>query len=173
MRFFPCAQTGWLVVLALCAGVATAQAPLTSELVVQRVVVDARGQEAREGAAAVKPGELIQYTATYTNRSRAPLAQFSATLPIPAGTVFVVDSGQPLGAQASVDGKSFDTMPLRRKVQQPDGRWVETPVPLADYRALRWPARTLGAKERFVASLRVRVSDQAPAAAVNNEPRKP
>lgn len=170
-----------MVALALCAGEVLAQAanmarsgspesvPLTSEFVVQRVVIDVRGNESLDNAAAVKPGELLQYTATYTNRSRAPLAQFSPTLPIPAGAVIVAAAGQPPGALASVDGKTFDFMPLRRKVQQPDGRWVDAPVPLVDYRALRWPARTLGVNERFAASLRVRVIDQAPTPVVTNK----
>lgn len=182
MRSFYRSKASWMIALALCSGEVLAQAqgttavqsgspesaPLISELVAQRVVIDARGNESLESAAAVKPGDLLQYKATYTNRSRSPLAQFSPTLPIPAGAVLVAASGQPLGALASVDGKTFEVMPLSRKVQQPDGRWVDTLVPLADYRALRWPARTLGVNERFVAGLRVRVIDQAPAAVVTN-----
>jgi uncharacterized repeat protein (TIGR01451 family) len=139
-----------------------AQAPsssLSSELTAHRVALREDGREALESAQTVKPGDLVQYAVTFKNTTKAPLTNIAATLPIPRGTDFVAATVKPEGAMASVDGVRFEPMPLKRKVQQADGRWIEVAVPLSEYRSLRWPARTLSAGEQFSASLRVRVTD--------------
>lgn len=152
--------SAWLIQPAHAQSLAQAPASsLSSELTAHRVALRDDGKEALESAKTVKPGDVVQYAVVFKNTTKAPLANVAATLPIPRGTDFVAATVKPEGAMASVDGVRFEPMPLKRKVQQPDGRWIEVAVPLSEYRSLRWPARTLSAGEQFSASLRVRVTD--------------
>lgn len=66
-------------------------------------------------------------------------------LPIPAGFEFLPDTARPPPAKASVDGRVFEPLPLRRVVKLADGRIKEQLVPLAEYRALRWAIGDLAA----------------------------
>jgi uncharacterized repeat protein (TIGR01451 family) len=131
---------------------------VSSELVAQRVITQPDGREALEAAPTVKPADLLLYTATFKNTGKAPVADVTATVPIPAGTEFVAASAQPAGVLASTDGVRFEAVPLKRRIQQADGRWTEVAVAMSEYRSLRWPARALGAGEHFSASARVRVA---------------
>lgn len=107
----------------------------------------------------VAPGDTVQYRASYRNGGTRPLANVVATVPVPAGTRYVPGSAQPApGVLASADGTHFEPLPLVRRVRAEDGQWRDVPVPLEQYRALRWPARVLAPGETFAPSLRVRVN---------------
>ncbi len=109
---------------------------------------------------AARPGDLIQYTATYRNTGKAAVRDLDATLPIPADTEYVASSARPQDAKASVDGRSFAAMPLVRRVVR-DGKSVEEPVALREYRYLRWHAAELGAGQALEFTARVKVIDDA------------
>ena len=162
-RFAASAVLIGLAMLAMNAGAGTgadrAGAPLATELSLSRVVVRSDGKEALQPAAQVQPGDTVQYSAVYRNQGKTPLANVVASLPVPQGMQIV--PAQPEALQASVDGKTFARLPLMRKVQQADGRWADVPVPLAEIRYVRWPARSLAAGEQFNTSLRVRVAATA------------
>jgi len=143
--------------LAALAASAWAQPNVQSELVAEKLVRAPSGQLSRSAADAVKPGDLVVYTATYRNTGKATAEKLAATIPIPAGTVLVESSSEPAGAQASTDGVRFAAMPLMRAVRQPDGTTRQEPVPLADYRFVRWDLGTLPAAGQRVVGLRVRV----------------
>jgi uncharacterized repeat protein (TIGR01451 family) len=134
---------------------AEARSALATELAVSRMVVGDDGKEAALPAALVQPGDTLLYSALYRNQGKTALANVVASLPVPQGMQIVPAQAGDL--QASVDGKTFARPPLMRRVQQPDGRWTDVPVPLAEIRYVRWPARALAAGEQFNASLRVRV----------------
>lgn len=144
---------------------AMAQAPapaVTSTLTAQHVqVVD--GKTLLKPAAQSKPGEVIEYSGTYRNGSTAAVDKLQAVVPVPTGTTFVAGSAQPATAQASTDGTRFAPMPLVRTVRQPDGSERKEPVPLSEYRALRWEVGTLGAGASALVSLRVRIDSPVPA----------
>jgi uncharacterized repeat protein (TIGR01451 family) len=129
---------------------------LASRLVLARVVSDA-GHEKLTAAAAVQPGDVLQYTAHFGNPTAAAMRDVVATMPVPAGTQWLPKSDQPSGALASVDGVVFAPMPLMRKLLLPSGQWKQVVVPLAEIRYLRWPARPLAASESFSTQLRVLV----------------
>jgi uncharacterized repeat protein (TIGR01451 family) len=133
-----------------------AHTPLASELALSRIVVGADGKEALQPAAKVQPGDTVHYSVVYRNQGKTALANVVASLPVPQGMQIVPPQADEL--LASVDGKTFARLPLMHKVQQADGRWQEVPVPLADIRYVRWPARSLAAGEQFNANLRVRVT---------------
>jgi uncharacterized repeat protein (TIGR01451 family) len=147
-----------------CAGLASAQQPnpIESRLEARKVVVAADGKEGFAAADAAKPGDVIEYTATYRNTATQPVRNLEATLPIPANTELVSGSATPVGARAAVDSRSFDKVPLKRKVRRGAAE-VEETVPLAEYRALRWYPGELGPGRSIVFKARVRVLDDRPA----------
>ena len=130
---------------------------LTSELNVWSVGKQADGSEALHPAQSVKPGDLLQYTATYKNAGNRAVSRLVASLPIPAGTEFVGASALPREVQASLDGKVYAAPPLMRKVRLSDGKLADLPVPLTEYRYLRWPEQQVAAGASFSTSARVRV----------------
>ncbi len=136
-----------------------AAGPIETRLEQRKVTVGADGKEARAPADAVKPGDVIEYTATYRNTGKQPVKSLEATLPIPANTEFVPGSAAPAGARASLDGAAFAVLPLKRRVTR-DGKQVDEEVPVRDYRALRWFPGELAADKSVSYTARVRVIDE-------------
>jgi uncharacterized repeat protein (TIGR01451 family) len=126
------------------------------ELTAQRVT-RSQGKEVLVPADEAKPGDLIEYSALYRNDGAGEAKGLMATLPIPRGTQYVAGSATPRGAEASVDGHTFASLPLKRTVHTPDGRTIVQDVPVAEYRALRWPLGTLPSKQQRTVRTRVRV----------------
>jgi len=124
----------------------------------QKVLVGLDNQETFEPAETAKPGEIIQYTAIYTNQSTSVVRNLRATLPIPVGLSYVENSAKPATVKATVDGEHFDTVPLKRKIKNSDGKEVEEMVPVAEYRKLQWNIRELLAGESVAVSARARVN---------------
>ena len=159
------------MVFVLCAASAGAQKaptePLQIKLVRSKVVQD-KGREVMESAATAKPGEVLEDVATYTNTTKAALKNVEATLPVPPNTELVMASIKPATAKASTDGKTFSIMPLKRKVRQASGVEVETPVPLSEYRYIRWYPGELAPDKPLAFSARFKVADSpvAPTIAV-------
>lgn len=159
--------SGWRAA-ALLLGVAMAMpagaegAGVDSHLKVSRVVRGTDGVEQLESATYVKPGDLLEYTAVYTNRSRQGVRGLTVSLPIPVGTEVAGAAALPRDVTASVDGKSFAAVPLTRQVRRADGRVADEPVPLAEYRYLRWPEQKLAPAAEYSAGVRVRVVASAP-----------
>jgi uncharacterized repeat protein (TIGR01451 family) len=129
---------------------------VTIVLEVKRVVVDALGKESFVQASVAKPGDILEYAATYTNRGKKSVRDVLVTLPIPASTVYEPNTAKPLGALASL-GKDYETEPLLRKVRTKDGKEKTEPVPYAEYRSLRWRIATLDAGRAVTVAARVKV----------------
>lgn len=137
---------------------ASAKDDVAVSLTASRVTVKPGGRESLVAAEKANPGDVLEYRASYRNTAPAPVRQLAATLPIPAGTEFVPGTAEPAGAMASLDGRTFEAMPLKRKVRLADGREVVQDVPSSEYRYLRWTiAEIAGGAERSVRA-RVRVS---------------
>ena len=132
--------------------------PLVTQLEARKVVRGADGKESFAAADSAKPGDVIEYVATYRNTGKQPLRNLEATLPIPANTEFVPGSANPASAKASVDAKSYAAMPLKRTTVK-DGKPVEALVPARDYRSLRWFAGELPADKSARFTARVKVLD--------------
>jgi len=126
------------------------------ELTAQRVT-KAQGKEVLVAADEAKPGELIEYRALYRNDGTGEARGLMATLPIPHGTQYVAGSALPRRVEASLDGRAFAPVPLKRTVKTPDGRTVVQEVPVAEYRTLRWPLGALPARDQRTVTARVRV----------------
>jgi uncharacterized repeat protein (TIGR01451 family) len=150
--------------LGLAGGAWAQPAQITSELRVERVeIVD--GQTVFKPAQVSKPGDVLEYRVKYTNRSASAATGLVANLPIPVGTTLVARSELPPGVLASTDGAHFAPPPLMRAVGQPDGSERQVPVPIEEYRALRWNLGTLAAGQSEQVQARVRVNSALPPAA--------
>jgi len=132
--------------------------PLVTQLEARKVVRGADGKESFAPADNAKPGDVIEYVATYRNTGKQPIRNLEATLPIPHNTEFVPGSANPANARASLDAKTFAAMPLKRTTIK-DGKPVEALVPVRDYRALRWSPADLPAEKTATYTARVKVVD--------------
>jgi len=141
------------------AAAAQSSGAVQTHLEARKVERAADGRERLAPAEAARPGDVIQYTATYRNNGTRAVRDLEATLPIPANTEYVAGSARPQGAKASVDAAGFAAMPLTRRVVR-DGKEVEEPVPLREYRYLRWHAAELGAGASLEFTARVKVVDE-------------
>ena len=135
-----------------------ATGPLQIKLVRSKVAAE-KGREVLVSASFAKPGDILEEAATYTNTSKSTLKGFEATLPVPANTELVVASVKPANAKASSDGKTFSKLPLVKKVRQPDGVEVEQPLPLDQYRYLRWYPGELAAEKSMTVVARFKVAN--------------
>lgn len=138
----------------------------------RRKVVMANGKETLQDASSAKPGDILEETATYTNKSATTVTKLVASLPIPQNTEFVANSAKPAAAsaKASTDGVSFRAMPLSRKVKQANGVETEQLVPLNEYRFLRWYPGELASGKSVVYSARFKIANDQPA--VSSSPQQ-
>ena len=150
--------------LALGQVVLAQASPVSSQLSAQRVEMVA-GKPVLKAASDGKPGDLLQYSASYRNTGAVAAAKLLATVPVPPGTTYIAASAEPAQAQASTDGSNFAPLPLTRLVKQLDGSTRKEPVPLSDYRAVRWEIGALPANATTVVSLRVSIDSPAAVAA--------
>ena len=162
-----------LLILALFTVGAHGQTPqdVVVTMEVKKIVKGDDGKENMESAEQAKPGDILQYTATYANKTKKAWRDLEATIPIPAFTEYVPGTSRPAGAKASLDGQSFQSIPLRRKVKQADGKEVAQLVPYGEYRTLRWFAGKLSENQELKFSTRVKLlSNEAPAASSAEKP---
>jgi uncharacterized repeat protein (TIGR01451 family) len=158
----------WLALGAV--GQATAQPAETSKpeqkaaaievvLVQSKVVKSGDGKEQLVAADAVRPGDVLEYRATYTNKSGKPVKGLVANLPIPEGLEYQATSAKPGGALVKVATKNgqFAPEPLTRTV---NGK--VQPVPYNEYRTLRWSLGQLPASGSTEVSARARVETVLP-----------
>jgi len=144
---------GALFGLAMHAQAAPAAEPVKVNLQVFKVILS-NGKESLVESKTVKPGEMLEYRATYSNVSKKNISNLAATLPVPKGMEFVAQSAKPMAVEATTDGREFGAVPLMRK----KASGGEEPVPVAEYRALRWKAVELPAGKSYEVSARMRVS---------------
>ncbi|MFM6986955.1 MAG: hypothetical protein ACKOXQ_10075 [Hydrogenophaga sp.] len=123
-----------------------------------RVQVE-NGKEVLKPVQTVKPGDLIEYRVTYTNRGSKPVRDLQAELPIPLGLEYQPKSARPAqAAEAAVDGGAYAREPLMREGK--GGK--QEPVPYSEYRRLRWTLGQIAAGAKAEVSARARVSSGVP-----------
>ena len=135
---------------------AVTQSPLKIRLDVFKVTLR-NSREELVSAAQARPGDLLEYRATYSNEGNRTLRNIAATLPIPASLAYSNGSASPGGVLASTDSRNYVTVPLKRVVKLPDGRTRIELVPFSEYRSLRWNVASLEAGKSFRVSARARV----------------
>jgi uncharacterized repeat protein (TIGR01451 family) len=143
------------IALSLLATGAAADGDVAVTLAAARVVVGEHGAEQLVTTEAVRPGDVVEYRATYTNQGDSAVRGLTATLPIPVDTNYLGLTATPGDVEASTDGVNFAAIPLMRKVVGGDGRERWEPVPASEYRALRWQIGELGANASASVAARV------------------
>ncbi len=150
---------GSFLLFTMLATAANAADPVTSTLTVYRVAVAADGHESLVQASTAKPNDRLQYVTDVRNSGVSAVHGIKTTLPLPPGTEFIAGSQQPAdGVLASVDGRTFAPLPLKRTVKMPDGTSHEELVPTSDYRFLTWTARDIPANDQLQVSARVMIA---------------
>jgi uncharacterized repeat protein (TIGR01451 family) len=149
-----------LTTLALlaCLPAFAAEGPLSARLEAYRVVTDAHGAERLAPDSTARPSDVVEYRTTYRNSSPKALRQVAATLPVPTGFVYVSGTAT-RGVLASLDGVTFAAVPLTRRIKGAAGNEITVPVPLAEYRALRWNLGDMPANSTRVVTARMRMDD--------------
>ncbi len=149
------------IALAVALPAAAQRAAVESHLEARKVVRAADGSETFAAAENARPGDVIEYVATYRNTGQQAVENLVATLPIPPNTEYVAGSAKPANAKASTGEGSFRDMPLVRQVVR-DGKTVEEQVPIREYRSLRWFPGELGGEKAVSFTARVRVIEGEP-----------
>jgi uncharacterized repeat protein (TIGR01451 family) len=145
------------VIALVAAGAGYAQKPEISVKLVAQQVVLSGDKESLLPAEKARPGDIIEYQAAYVNTGDAAASKVMATVPVPVGLSLVADSARPAAGQASLDGKTFSSVPLTRRVKNDRGVVEEKPVPLGEYRALRWLIPELAPGSTITVALRARM----------------
>lgn len=134
-------------------------ARLNVDLSVYKVSTRPDGQEWVEPAVHVVPGDLLEYRAVYRNAGDRTARDTWATLPVPpADVVYESATHLPPPLQASLDGKSFESLPIKRTVVRPNGVREEQLVPVHEFRALRWRLGDLPPGKSAMISARMRLT---------------
>lgn len=130
------------------------KADVSVELTQFKVTTGSDGKEQLVEAATVKPGDVMEYRATYVNRSGGTIAGLVGDLPIPEGLEYVRKSARPGAVAVKVATKEgvFSSEPLLRKVGA-----VQQEVPVNEYRKLRWSLGRLVAGGKTTVSARALV----------------
>ncbi len=152
-----------MIILALTLSVEPAfsagQPDVTVQLSAHRVSKSASGTESISSGDSAKPGEIIEYRATYHNVGTGAARSLLGTLPVPAEMEFIAGSSVPTGAQASTDGSTYSTIPLKRKVKLANGTVANRLVPATEYRSLRWNLKELPPGTTVTVSARMKIKD--------------
>lgn len=143
------------------------RAPATTKAVTvvltqSKVVKGPDGNEQFQDAATIKPGDVIEYKATYTNKTDKPVKGLVADLPIPEGLEYLPRSAKPGASlvKAATKDAVFESEPLVRKLA---GGKTE-PVSYREYRMLRWSLGQLPANGSTAVTARAKVETVAPPA---------
>jgi uncharacterized repeat protein (TIGR01451 family) len=125
-----------LALIAPAAAMAGQDVSLTSEVFVEKVVKDAKGEPktVRGAPGVVTPGDKLVFVLSYKNAGAQPATGFTVTNPVPGAVAFsAAESG---GSDVSVDGgKSWGQL-AALTIAQPDGsRRAAAP---ADVTHIRW-----------------------------------
>jgi uncharacterized repeat protein (TIGR01451 family) len=134
------------------------------QLTALRIVKSEQGKETLASGSSAKPGEIIEYRATYKNSGNAVARKLIATLPVPVEMEYLPGSATPATAGATTDGVAYSKIPLKRKVKLAGGQVVVRDVPFDEYRALRWELEDLppGTGITVSARMKIKADQQGP-----------
>ena len=156
------------VCLAAASGTTRAQQPAGPrvEIAIRDTLAPAPGEvrpavRDSSGNLMTRPGDVIRYTLTATNRGRDPAYNVEIVDPIPEGTEYVIGSaaGEGMALSYSIDGGRFyQEPPVTYEVRRPDGAVEKRPAPAGMYTHVKWRVtRPIPPGGRASATLRVRV----------------
>jgi len=140
------------------------QSSVTAQLQQFKVSKQTQGTDKLTPVSSVKPGDVIEYRATYHNHDTHPISDMVATIPIPVGMNFIPSSLTPetVIVQAATQDGVFSDIPLMHSVRQANGTIKNQLVDVADYRAIRWKLGKLSANKSMTVSMRAQVAGTPP-----------
>lgn len=159
-------------VMLICAALVLpvmATAEVVANLTARKVVSVPGGSPSYQPAEKASPGDVIEYQAVYTNQGKSPVKDLVPTMPIPTGMEYIPGSAKPAQVMASLDGKKFEAVPLKRMVTLPNGKQEQREVPYAEYRFVRWTAADMVVGSSTMVSARTKMSDVGSAKSTANE----
>ncbi len=142
------------------------------ELTAKKVTIDANGKEVLASAEKAAPGDVIEYVATYANKGDKSVKDLLGMLPVPHGMEYIPSTAKPSKVFASLDGKQYGVVPLKRKVRLPNNKEEIREVPPAEYRFLRWDLKNLAPGQRVTVSARMQVIKEPASAAANDSTKQ-
>jgi uncharacterized repeat protein (TIGR01451 family) len=149
----------FLFVVALStAALAQAKADLVKVDLKQFKVTQVNGKEDLQAASSFKPGEVIEYVATYHNTGKAAVKNVNGTIPVPVGTEYLPDANLKAPDMAAGADKSYAPLPLKRKVMR-NGVETEELLPYSEYRFLRWNIGQMAPDATAVLKARVKIAE--------------
>lgn len=98
----------------------------------------------RVPVATTQRDDILVYTITYTNKGPSEAKDATIVDPIPAGTVYLLDSAQGENAEITCSingGFLFQPPPAKTTVQKPDGTREEIVAPANLYTHIKWTIR--------------------------------
>lgn len=125
--------------------------PLTVDFSVRKQVATEGGKAEWVAGQEAKPGDLLQYTAVYTNEGQGRLTGIKAVIPIPSEVTCMPETAQPTPTEASLDGVEF----LPWEVVLAAVADAQNPVSI---RSVRWSVSELPTGAKFEASVRAKVN---------------
>lgn len=136
------------------------QAPIVVNLKQFKVILDAKGEPKLIDAMVVLPGDVIEYQATYTNRSVNTLAVV-ATLPVPESVEYIKDSAKSkpqFAHTVALKDSQFVQEPVLKKAVSSSGATLMQPVPYSEYRFVRWDLGRLAPGSTTEVRIRTKVA---------------
>jgi len=143
---------------------------VVADLAVAKVTQQSNGKPSFESARATEPGDIVEYRVTYRNTNYVPVRGVVGTLTIPVNRFTYVGDSKTRGLmlEASLDGKTFEPVPLKRLVVSDDGQMKMESIPAGEYRFLRWQVGDLPARGSITVSARMRVNEPQVVLVTNN-----
>lgn len=123
---------------------APADAPTLRIAVINQTAEAEKAAGAARPDAAVRPGDLLRYTLTFSNGSTRTISDVQLSNPLPAGLAFVDGSVRASRTDAVAEysadgGKTFSERPTESVTV--DGQSVRRAVPVDRYTNVRWVVR--------------------------------
>lgn len=136
---------------------AASESDVVIELTAKKIFKGEDGKEKLVPADKAAPGEVIEYTAVYKNKGKESVKNLQGTLPVPMGMEYMPGTARPSAVSASLDGKKFAPVPLKRKHRLPNGKEEVQEVPYNEYRYLGWALKDLAANQSVTVKARMRI----------------
>ncbi|MGL4653457.1 hypothetical protein [Cetobacterium sp.] len=129
--------------------VTTIFAEVKTELTSYKVLVDKEGVKSKVEATEAAPGDIIGYNFFISNGTEEALEKISPTIPIPSGTTFIPEEGEPKNYLVSINERDFSPYPIMQ-----DG----VPVDDSQYRLVSWNIEKLAPGESLNLEVQVKVN---------------
>lgn len=116
--------------------------PLQSTMQAYVISKGGDGKEVAQIAKEVEPGQVVEYRLDYKNVGKTALKGIAVTGPVPDATHYMGDTAATKAAadfKVSIDGgKTFESEPVKRMVENEQGKKIEKIIPPSEYTHVRW-----------------------------------